>query len=295
MSDASDVRINELARELEVKAKAIIDLLPGLGVSEKKTHSSSIPLEVAEKVRHQLQGTPEPEPVTEAPKAPAPPPQVKPAAPAAPSHAPAAHPPAVQPAAPHAAAPHAPVVQAHTGTAPAPVKPAAPAAPPSSGGAPVTTPTPAAPVARPAAPAPTAPVKPAAPATAPPSSVPAAPKPAAPEAHWWESRPGSRHGPRKWSPEWPATRAAHAAATGPGRQAFYASTWRCARRSGGLWRHRSSLGTTAWCGTDGIAAGSAHPRTSRDVAASAGQDAAEGRAGKTAVRAQTATAPTADG
>ena len=29
MSDASQVRINELARELEVKAKAIIDLLPG--------------------------------------------------------------------------------------------------------------------------------------------------------------------------------------------------------------------------------------------------------------------------
>src|SRR5215472_6875650 len=190
MSDASQVRINELARELEVKAKAIIDLLPGLGVTEKKTHSSSIPLEVAEKVRHQLQGTPEPEPVTEAPKAPAPPPQVKPAAPAAPSHAPAAHPPAVQPAAPHAAAPHAPVVQAHTGTAPAPVKPAAPAAPPSSGGAPVTTPTPAAPVARPAATAPTAPAKPAAPASTPPSSVPAAPKPAAPVAPRPSPTPG---------------------------------------------------------------------------------------------------------
>ena len=51
MSEANQVRINELARELEVKAKAIIDLLPGYGVTEKKTHSSSIPEDVAEKVR----------------------------------------------------------------------------------------------------------------------------------------------------------------------------------------------------------------------------------------------------
>ena len=50
MTDASQVRINELARELEVKAKAIIDLLPGFGVTEKKTHSSSVTVEVAEKV-----------------------------------------------------------------------------------------------------------------------------------------------------------------------------------------------------------------------------------------------------
>jgi len=54
MSDTSQVRINELARELEVKAKAIIDLLAGYGVTEKKTHSSSIPADVAEKVRHHL-------------------------------------------------------------------------------------------------------------------------------------------------------------------------------------------------------------------------------------------------
>src|ERR1700756_4368807 len=56
MSDANQVRINELARELEVKAKAIIDLLAGYGVTEKKTHSSSIPADVAEKVRKHLQG-----------------------------------------------------------------------------------------------------------------------------------------------------------------------------------------------------------------------------------------------
>ena len=54
MSDANQVRINELARELEVKAKAIIDLLPGYGVTEKKTHSSSIPVDVAEKVRKNI-------------------------------------------------------------------------------------------------------------------------------------------------------------------------------------------------------------------------------------------------
>src|SRR5713101_7842557 len=51
MSDANQVRINELARDLEVKAKAIIDVLSGFGVTEKKTHSSSIPADVAEKVR----------------------------------------------------------------------------------------------------------------------------------------------------------------------------------------------------------------------------------------------------
>src|ERR1051325_11747039 len=55
MSDANQVRINELARELEVKAKAIIDLLPGFGVTEKKTHSSSIPADVAGKVRAAIQ------------------------------------------------------------------------------------------------------------------------------------------------------------------------------------------------------------------------------------------------
>src|SRR6266581_3397268 len=51
MSEANQIRINELARELEVKAKAIIDYLPEAGVAEKKTHSSSIELDAAEKVR----------------------------------------------------------------------------------------------------------------------------------------------------------------------------------------------------------------------------------------------------
>ncbi len=45
------IRINELARELEVKAKFILDYLPEAGVTEKKTHSSSIDEEAAVKVR----------------------------------------------------------------------------------------------------------------------------------------------------------------------------------------------------------------------------------------------------
>ena len=61
MSDTNQVRINELARELEVKAKAIIDLLSEYGVTEKKTHSSSIPADVAEKVRKRIQGAAEAE------------------------------------------------------------------------------------------------------------------------------------------------------------------------------------------------------------------------------------------
>src|SRR5215468_6246522 len=45
------IRINELARELEVKAHEILDRLPELGVTEKKTHSSSIDEDVALKLR----------------------------------------------------------------------------------------------------------------------------------------------------------------------------------------------------------------------------------------------------
>ena len=51
MTDSNQIRINELARELEVKAKAIIDYLPEAGVTEKKTHSSSIEVSAAVKVR----------------------------------------------------------------------------------------------------------------------------------------------------------------------------------------------------------------------------------------------------
>jgi len=50
------IRINELARQLEVPSHEILDMLPGLGVTEKKTHSSSIDDDVAEKIRRHYSG-----------------------------------------------------------------------------------------------------------------------------------------------------------------------------------------------------------------------------------------------
>src|SRR5271165_165039 len=55
----SKVRINDLARELEVKSKAILDTLAVVGVTEKKTHSSSLEEHEAEKVRIHLRGSSE--------------------------------------------------------------------------------------------------------------------------------------------------------------------------------------------------------------------------------------------
>lgn len=49
--DSSYVRITSLARELEIKAKVLIEYLPQIGVTEGKTHSSSIDAEHAELVR----------------------------------------------------------------------------------------------------------------------------------------------------------------------------------------------------------------------------------------------------
>ncbi len=48
------IRINELARELEVKPNKILELLPDLGVQEKKTHSSSIDEDVALAIKKRL-------------------------------------------------------------------------------------------------------------------------------------------------------------------------------------------------------------------------------------------------
>ena len=45
------IRINELARELEVKSKRILDYLAEIGVAEKKSHSSSVEDEPANRVR----------------------------------------------------------------------------------------------------------------------------------------------------------------------------------------------------------------------------------------------------
>ncbi len=50
------IRINDLARELEVKSRAVLDVLSIVGVTEKKTHSSSISVEEAERVRAHFRG-----------------------------------------------------------------------------------------------------------------------------------------------------------------------------------------------------------------------------------------------
>jgi translation initiation factor IF-2 len=214
MTDVNQVRINELARELEVKAKAIIDLLPGYGVTEKKTHSSSIPADVAEKVRKNLQGAAEAEAQVEAtakaekeakdaaakaarmrpaaptvapPQASVAPAAAKPSAPAVPAV------PVAKPMAPEAAAAAAPVAP----RAPAPVPPvlppaAKPAAPATS--APAATPIrPPAPAGAPAAARPAAPARPATPSGKQPSAVrPAAAAPgAAPARPGASARPGA--------------------------------------------------------------------------------------------------------
>src|SRR5215469_14789666 len=54
----SKVRINDLARELEVKPRAILDVLPELGVTETKTHSSSLEADEADRVRTHFGHTP---------------------------------------------------------------------------------------------------------------------------------------------------------------------------------------------------------------------------------------------
>ena len=50
------IRISDLARELAVKAKSIIDYLPEVGITEKKTHSSSISSSAADKIRKYFKG-----------------------------------------------------------------------------------------------------------------------------------------------------------------------------------------------------------------------------------------------
>jgi translation initiation factor IF-2 len=77
----SKIRINDLARELEVKSKAILEMLPTIGITDKRSHSSALEAEEAEKVRAHFRaaaGGAEPvEPAVPAPAeapAPAPPP-----------------------------------------------------------------------------------------------------------------------------------------------------------------------------------------------------------------------------
>ena len=51
----SKVRINDLAREMEVKSRQILDILAELGLDSGKTHSSSLEEYEAEKVRAQFE------------------------------------------------------------------------------------------------------------------------------------------------------------------------------------------------------------------------------------------------
>src|SRR5579863_4973143 len=165
-TDPNQVRINELARELEVKAKAIIDLLPGYGVTEKKTHSSSIPVDVAEKVRKHLHGVADEEAAAEA--------QAKADKDAKDAAAKAARLRTATPAAPAPVtpAPSAPVAPPPAAAAPKPAPPAPIATMPPAA-APTPVPAPAAPAA--ATPAPQS-------SAASPTPAPAAPKPVPPPA-----------------------------------------------------------------------------------------------------------------
>jgi len=81
------IRINDLARELEVKSKAVLDYLPELGITDKRSHSSAVEDDVAEKVREHFRALSQEAPGEEAPAsapavaapAPVPPPAKKPA------------------------------------------------------------------------------------------------------------------------------------------------------------------------------------------------------------------------
>jgi len=49
------IRINDLARELEVKSRAILEYLPEIGITDKRSHSSALEDEMADKVREHFQ------------------------------------------------------------------------------------------------------------------------------------------------------------------------------------------------------------------------------------------------
>ncbi|HEY0702610.1 MAG TPA: translation initiation factor IF-2 [Candidatus Acidoferrales bacterium] len=145
MADSNQVRINELARELEIKAKVLIEYLPEAGVTEKKTHSSSIDVAHAERVRKHFRDLAAAEEAAEAEKVakttaakkPAPKVAAAPAAPAAPAAAPVAKPAAPATTAPTTAAPAAarPGVAPAPGTAPVAARPAAAPVRPTAPGA----------------------------------------------------------------------------------------------------------------------------------------------------------------
>ena len=81
----SKIRINDLARELEVKSRAILDFLPEIGVTDKHSHSSAIEDEIADKVREHFRTLESEAAAEEAPAASAPEPSVAAPAPAPPA------------------------------------------------------------------------------------------------------------------------------------------------------------------------------------------------------------------
>src|SRR5579863_5858115 len=210
----SKVRINDLARELEVKSKAILDALPLVGVTEKKTHSSSLEEHEAQKVRAHIRGSADAETpsarsarpargedeiktkidlshisrpgdvlkaITQKKEAAAAPP-VRPA-PAPPVvHKPVVAPPAAKPVPPIAAqAPAAPPAPAPAPRPPVVSVPAEkPAASVSAPAPPVAAPQPPRPAPPAPAVAPSAPAPPSVAASSAPPTVPVPPRPAAP-------------------------------------------------------------------------------------------------------------------
>ncbi|MHB8541668.1 MAG: translation initiation factor IF-2 [Candidatus Acidiferrales bacterium] len=68
MPESGQIRINELARELEIKAKVLIDYLPEIGITEKKTHSSSVENDQADRVRKHFHDLAEAESAAESAK-----------------------------------------------------------------------------------------------------------------------------------------------------------------------------------------------------------------------------------
>jgi translation initiation factor IF-2 len=205
------IRVNELARELEVKAHELLDRLPELGVTDKKTHSSSLDDDVVLSLRRLFgkensEGASrarsyEEEPIEQEEES-AEPEEERRAEPAAPQaaetpRAPVAEPPAAP--APVAEKPAA-VAPAEPAAPPAPEKPAAPAPirPPLSTGRPIHPP-----IVAPGTPRPVAPPPPPRPAPTPaPSAAQSTPVVHAPAAVIAPGRP-------------PATPAARTTPIGP--------------------------------------------------------------------------------
>ncbi|TAN21766.1 MAG: translation initiation factor IF-2 [Acidobacteria bacterium] len=155
-------RINDLARELEVKSRVILDALTAIGFTEKKTHSSNIENDVADRVRRHLRGE-DVAPVAAAPAAAKPAAKTKAQEPVA-AEIPAVPEPAAQPPAkPEARAPG--LRKAPAAASPATVTPAKPKLP-------IAPERPVYHVPVPAAPAPPVTAKP----EPPPSRTPAAPE-----------------------------------------------------------------------------------------------------------------------